>query len=1148
MINRQCRTLFAIGLASALGVASAFAQTDAQKHVHLATGSSPFPAPEKTDTVFVVDEAAGLDTGCTFSSAGDLVFTIDIDRYVGDVDLLRANGLICETVLLRMPAFDVDFDADVSGFEPERDEVYVNGHRVNEVYLTGANEVWKLNAFQVELDWLDFPADPGAGTVVPAANEIRIKVDTANPGQDVWCTAIDWAALEIDVARPVVMVHGIFSDGGIWDGTWVTNLDGIGIPSSNELSMGALASIEANAAKIASEVESITTRWGVDKVHLVGHSKGGIDSRHFAESSDRVQSLVQLGTPNAGSPLADLVQSASIGVCFWKPPLCALILAVHLLAGPAGIELTTDYMQQSYNPHHGHNPNVHYVSLAGDYDPACTFPPSVDCVFYGSLLAITGKGDSIVPVSSVHALSYADHVTHLSAGGDKSATHGGLHGSQTVFDAVNGVVTGLGSSCSVMQASALIACDLAASEGDVLEGGQSAGFTFVADHPGASELVLVHPDGAEFRLRLTSPSGATYDSEIGSTAAAAHGDGVVFDGRVSTFSFAATETGYWAVDVEAVSTPAGPTPFIVGAFFLGAAITLDGSIADPNVGKLDPLALRAAVANAGAPIVDATVHALVAGPTGTVTRVELHDDGAGADETAGDGIYSAVHLDTSASGAYRIVFTAEADGSGSSPAFRREDFVIATVASSNSTIGRAFADHGEDTNGDGLFEELAIDAMLSISDAGTYRLFGILSTSTGHTFEASVVTTLPPGTHAVTLPFDGAAIYAQQTDGPYALSRITLIEEAELAVIPVDEVEDAHETAAYAYQQFQHAPLVPTGNGVETTIDTNGNGLFDVLQIGVELAVQTAADYQWSARLVTQGGAEIGFASGSGPLSNGTNLLALPFDGTSIGSAGVDGPYFVRDFLAFGGAASLVAGVVYETLPYDASLFEGFIGSAFVPGATLTGAFATMDQEAAIGFNAVKGLTLHLDFPSTDQVTRVNVRLVDPAGATEQSFVMQLSPSKKHHRSKTLLRSGLYHLVVDPIDGAPGGLKIKTGRSLPAKAKKVAKTLEVGASGAAISVLGLPGATIDVTLTPAGEPATPFDVILLAPSGTPISIASSTQVDADGTVRITDVPVIEAGLYRFELTNPSGSSVTVKAIAVVSSPKKGNGQIELEFE
>ena len=102
-----------------------------------------------------------------------------------------------------------------------------------------------MNSFEIPIEDVNFPSDPGPnGTVIPANNTISIHIDTANSDDEYWCTSIDWAALSFQVARPVVMVHGIFSDGGTWSQTWVHNLNDLGLPNNNRLSMGNLDSQE----------------------------------------------------------------------------------------------------------------------------------------------------------------------------------------------------------------------------------------------------------------------------------------------------------------------------------------------------------------------------------------------------------------------------------------------------------------------------------------------------------------------------------------------------------------------------------------------------------------------------------------------------------------------------------------------------------------------------------------------------------------------------------------------------------------------------------------------------------------------------------------------------------------------------------------
>src|SRR5205814_8320491 len=109
--------------------------------------SSPFASPEANDSTFVTDCGPGLDTGCTFRDGSPLLFTVKIGRVVGDVQKLKAAGLIADTVTVQMPAFDVDFFGGGGIFNPERDRVSFNGNGVPGEVLPGDDNVWPLHHF-----------------------------------------------------------------------------------------------------------------------------------------------------------------------------------------------------------------------------------------------------------------------------------------------------------------------------------------------------------------------------------------------------------------------------------------------------------------------------------------------------------------------------------------------------------------------------------------------------------------------------------------------------------------------------------------------------------------------------------------------------------------------------------------------------------------------------------------------------------------------------------------------------------------------------------------------------------------------------------------------------------------------------------------
>lgn len=895
-------------------------------------GSSPFDPPEANDATFVVDQDAGLDTGCTFRSGGPLVFSVKIGRVVGDLTKLKQNGMISDTAELRMPAFDVDFDTSGPGFNPERDRVTFNGNVVPTEFLTGSDNVWKLNSFRVPIEWVKFPGDPGqGGTPTPQDNVVRIDIDTAN-SDEFWCTSIDWAALSIEVSRPIVMAHGILSSGSTWAPLWTSQLTTLGLPHSNELNMGNLDSIQSNAGKIAAVVSRSRQRWGVDKVNLVCHSKGGLDSRHFVEGNEGVEQVIQIGTPNAGSPLADLVQGA---VLWFLGPIPAIV--INALAGPAGVQLTQPYMR-GYNRFHGSNPDVRYTALAGDYDPDCFFLNIFCRPVDRLLLRITGRGDTIVPIRSVHALGFTQNRTFRSSGSNGEAKHTSQPKSQGIFNNLRDRVTAFGRLADLPDEQLEGTIGRTATSAGVLAQGQVQTHLVPVESTNPLFFSLAYPSG-DLDMVLTSPSGRRYDpNTIPGDSNVAREEVEIPGGFLEVYSFASAEVGVWTVEIGAatVTEPSGTVGYAVHGWVEDPAITLTAGVPRPNLHAGEPLDITGTVRENGVPLPGTAVTARVGLPDGTVREVTLLDDGLGADATAEDGIYSGRLAETSQPGTYRIAVAANGTDLATTPNFSREDFTLATVSRSSSSIAGTFRDRGEDTDGDGLFNTLVVDVDLDLTAAGAYRLFGVLTDANGNRHEASAVAALPSGPATVALRFGGSAIFGNGVDGPYTLSTVRLAEESDLDLLPVDEKADAHRTAAYGFRQFQHAPLLLTGGGFSTGVDTNSNGRFDLLNVGIEIQADFAGFYSWSARLLDVNGNELGFAASSGFFGAGRNTLTLSYAGQPIGRSGVDGPYFVTDLLLFGAGRSLVAASALTTDAFLASQFEGFAVDQTPPQLSVT--------------------------------------------------------------------------------------------------------------------------------------------------------------------------------------------------------------------
>jgi pimeloyl-ACP methyl ester carboxylesterase len=106
--------------------------------------------------------------------------------------------------------------------------------------------------------------------------------------------------------RPVLLVHGFGGAKSSWSLVApALSARGVTVDAMSYAPVG--NSVEQLADQLVAEVERMLSRTGADKVHLVGHSLGGViiaqairDSRLTA----RVDTVITLGSPFGGSPWA----------------------------------------------------------------------------------------------------------------------------------------------------------------------------------------------------------------------------------------------------------------------------------------------------------------------------------------------------------------------------------------------------------------------------------------------------------------------------------------------------------------------------------------------------------------------------------------------------------------------------------------------------------------------------------------------------------------------------------------------------------------------------------------------------------------------------------------------------------------------------
>jgi hypothetical protein len=111
----------------------------------------------------------------------------------------------------------------------------------------------------------------------------------------------------------VLLLHGFFQTRNVWE-VMEDRLryDGFGVFSFDLGGLFARFNTERPgllAEHIAEKIERICARTGLQRFHIVGHSKGGLIAREYVQhhgGDGRVKSLITLGTPHHGTPTAAL--------------------------------------------------------------------------------------------------------------------------------------------------------------------------------------------------------------------------------------------------------------------------------------------------------------------------------------------------------------------------------------------------------------------------------------------------------------------------------------------------------------------------------------------------------------------------------------------------------------------------------------------------------------------------------------------------------------------------------------------------------------------------------------------------------------------------------------------------------------------------
>jgi triacylglycerol lipase len=198
---------------------------------------------------------------------------------------------------------------------------------------------------------------------------------------------------------PVVLVHGFFGfDRLPIPGAKLDYFRGIA-EHLNELGCDTHAVRLPAAAAVPDRARALVTALEAlphERVDMIAHSLGGLDARYALAKlglAKRVRSLVTIGTPHRGTPLADLATTG--GAFAWpRKIVAALGMPLHALDW-----LSTASLER-FNRDVPDVPGVRYACVVGGMRAEPPIIPLPLVAAHGFLRRVAGPNDGLVPMSS----------------------------------------------------------------------------------------------------------------------------------------------------------------------------------------------------------------------------------------------------------------------------------------------------------------------------------------------------------------------------------------------------------------------------------------------------------------------------------------------------------------------------------------------------------------------------------------------------------------------------------------------------------------------------------------------------------------------------------------------------------------------------
>ncbi len=163
------------------------------------------------------------------------------------------------------------------------------------------------------------------------------------------------------------------------------------------------------------------------------------------------------------------------------------------------------------------------------------------------------------------------------------------------------------------------------------------------------------------------------------------------------------------------------------------------------------------------------------------------------------------------------------------------------------TLTGTIYDKGIDTDGDGLFNSLQVGVEVNVTDAAEYEVYVSNLYGTVSAYVYNYYTSfLEPGVQIINVSLTGAAIYGSHGNVGYVGSiSLSILEKHDYYYIyyTLQHIDSRPLNRTYSYNEFDPMAFF-TGKILDEGIDEEPDGLYDYLEISVEINVTDAGFYE----------------------------------------------------------------------------------------------------------------------------------------------------------------------------------------------------------------------------------------------------------------------------------------------------------------